>query len=176
MLSIIDTYLYAPYIAAVAGIGLFIAITKPKPELSHFSNIYIIHSIAAIHFVWGLILLFAGSQYTASLSGLIDLDIPVALLGIIMMAVAILAEIGVTVRPGSSTLVLLLPQQIVMLISSIAVIQLIVDQKFADGVARSWQFILADQLWIIVLTIAHTIIIAKAVIKVNREIGGDDDG
>ncbi len=47
------------------------------------------------------------------------------------------------------------PQQFLLFISAIGVIQAMITGHFADGTVRSWQFIFVDQVYLVILCVGH---------------------
>ena len=57
---------------------------------------------------------------------------------------------------------MLIPQQVLLLMSAFAGIHAAVQQHYADGVLRGWAFILGDQMAMIALAVLYTIAIVEA--------------
>ncbi len=75
----------------------------------------------------------------------------------LILLAACLAIFGLKFSVTSSfkRFLLFIPQQIFLLMTTSSAIDFIVLQHYADGITRSWQFILQDQLPSIVLTIGY---------------------
>ena len=58
-------------------------------------------------------------------------------------------------RPTTTGMLLLLPQQTILVISASGALRAAVQGHYADGVARPGAFILADQLPVVVLMLCH---------------------
>lgn len=117
---------------------------------------YIVLLASTLHILWGVLLL---TNPVSSLAT--PLHILVATFGgrirtaIVLFAVAIVAMCFVRMKAvhphrDKGTSFMLIPQQTVLLISSIGSIVAVAHGMYADGVPRPWPFILADQLPIIV--------------------------
>ena len=112
-----------------------------------------------VHGSWGLMLLFSDHPLSTT---------PMAnapwrnnrLLGaIIYLTAASVASFPMLVKDLDDDwrgLVCCIPQQFLMMLSASTAIQCVVDGHYADGELRPWQFILADQLWVIVGMTCHT--------------------
>lgn len=75
---------------------------------------------------------------------------------LLMLFSGMLALIGLAI-PSSNRwrFILFIPQQFFLLLTTGSVINFVLVQHYADGVIRSWQFILQDQLPVILLTIGY---------------------
>lgn len=73
----------------------------------------------------------------------------------LMLLAAAMAVMGLSARYSISRFLLFIPQQFFLLMTTGSAIDYVVQQHYADGVARPWQFILQDQLPTIVLTLGY---------------------
>ena len=95
-------------------------------------------------------------------------------LAAVLFVVAILATIALFVARKSpvGTLLLLLPQQCVLVLSAGGAVDAMVLSQFADGVVRPRAFLMADQFPIVLATVMHTVAIldhyADAVVRRAR--------
>lgn len=110
-----------------------------------------------IHFIWGLIIfrsieaLYTTPTYAL---GLIFKDH--TLLGLILMAVSVCATIGYLQKTNNiKHIIFLIPQQITLSISAFGALYMVISGHYADGVTRSIDFILVDQLPIISIALCH---------------------
>lgn len=115
---------------------------------------------SALHLLWAFVLLFFGYAAAGStaLSGLL-LTVGgnrwVLIVALTFAAVGALLAVG---RPPSMLgLSLMLPQQVLLLISTFAGLQAVFMGAYADGVVRPWPFILTDQLPIILAAPLYTV-------------------
>ena len=117
-----------------------------------------------LHFSWGVLLLLDDSAgwATAVHSVLVWLG-PSYATAAIMFVVAIGAAAGLHRRLAHSLwgVGLMLPQQIVLITSAAGAIQAMALSSFADGVVRPAAFIIADQLPVVLVAIAHTVAIVS---------------
>ena len=82
-----------------------------------------------------------------------------------LAAVVYLVAVGAAMAPwfvrrlgaGFWALACCLPQQFLLMMSAFTAIRCVWRGAYADGVERPWDFILADQLWVIVGMIFHTL-------------------
>lgn len=78
------------------------------------------------------------------------------LVGALFMLVAVSMTLyGLTVTSSAKRFFLFVPQQIFLIMTTGSAIDSVIMQQYADGVIRSWQFILQDQLPSIVLAIGY---------------------
>lgn len=83
---------------------------------------------------------------------------------VVLLAAALLAQSAIVFRrlpprrplPAWLLLLALVPQQILLLVSAFGGIQAVVNGHYADGTVRPWQFIIADQLPVILLALIYT--------------------
>lgn len=62
-----------------------------------------------------------------------------------------------------------MPQQFLLMMSASTAIRCVMRGSYADGVPRPWEFILADQLWVIVGMAVHTIVLLDLYVFAERE-------
>ncbi len=116
----------------------------------------VIISISIIHGAWGIALLQATLQTTG-----IDLMMHLCggnvLAGLAFIAAGMLASISTwsTFEDPMTHIALLMPQQFLMFVSMVGAMQSMFLGRFADGIVRPPMFIFVDQVWLIVLCIAH---------------------
>lgn len=114
---------------------------------------------SCLHFVWGVLLVLdPAAERITVLTPLADLYSPVV--GLALLAFAMLGFWSIT-RPVPSwhTLAALMPQQTVLIMSSSAALYYAVVGHYGDGVIRPHAFILADQVAMVLLTVAHSIVL-----------------
>lgn len=119
------------------------------------------------HMIWGVLIILYGRQllFTASVS-LTKLIPAYQLRGIILILVAVIAmSAGFFKGKILTQLLMLLPQQTILLLSAFSVVSAIGAGHFGDGVPRPWEFILLDQLPILITAIMYTIAVLEPGIR-----------
>ncbi len=119
-------------------------------------NVLLIVYASIVHLVWGGIVLFSGTQRFTAATILIQWFPEVGIRSFILIVVALLAIASTQWIPAKYVAWragLLVPQQIVLLLSAIAILIAVAEGHFGDGVPRSRPFILLDQLpWLMLAT------------------------
>lgn len=119
----------------------------------------------ALHLWWVLMILIDQSALNAT--GLASLHQYVSsplFLATILGLSALMAVAALFVRTPPWILMLLLPQQIILMMSATGAVEAMWLAQFADGVIRPRAFIAADQMYSVLAAIGHTTaIIAHAV-------------
>ena len=120
---------------------------------------WIVITAIVVHFGWGVLLLFSAEPLHTT---------PMAAtpfrhnqyVGAVIYLVAALAALWPIVRPkydgGFVGLACCLPQQFLLMYSAGSAIRCVLRGMYADLVPRPWEFILADQLWVIVGMVFHS--------------------
>lgn len=124
----------------------------------------IIYYAIIIHLIWGITMIATGEVFhtTAIDANLTGISANPYVIGIFFIAVAIVAALPLWLRIDSFTALLLsLPQQYTLILSSVGALMAIIESHFADGVTRPRAFILIDQCAIIVATALHTVAILE---------------
>jgi hypothetical protein len=92
--------------------------------------------------------------------------------GLIFLIVGVFAGVG-TMWKGESNkmigLLLLIPQQILLLISAQGAVDAMVLSAFADGVIRPREFLIADQMPVVLATVLHTVALLRYHVFHKRE-------
>jgi hypothetical protein len=115
--------------------------------------------IAGMHVLWAVLLLVDEQSFGATaLNGLDSLTSNVAVIAILLFVASGMAVWSTFVAPPSAAL-LALPQQAVLYLTTVNAIQAVTSAQYADGVPRSWAFILADQSPIFALVILQSVAI-----------------
>jgi hypothetical protein len=126
---------------------------------------YVIASGSILHIGWAIFLFISGDAAEATpLRFLVQICGGRYRTAIVLLIVAALALALPFVRhPISNGLagLLLLPQQVVLLISAESAIRAVVVGHYADGVRRPPMFIAADQFPVVCLTILYVIIVVE---------------
>lgn len=127
----------------------------------HSVSIMVSYAVA-LHLSWAIILLIDGSATNATAVHALHRYIALPLLPPVIAGAALFAVWGM-ISNSPWTLVLLLPQQILLMMSAAGAVEAIWLSQFADGVIRARAFIAADQLYSVLAAIGHTLaIIAHA--------------
>jgi hypothetical protein len=111
---------------------------------------------AALHVAWAvLILLNLETLNSTAVHALyVLLPHPYALATMLVLA-SFSALVG-AISPLPQALILLMPQQTLLLISAMGCIEAMLQGHFADGVERAREFIIGDQLNSVLLFAAHS--------------------
>lgn len=127
----------------------------------HSVSIMVAYAVA-LHLAWAVILLFDGSATNATALHALHRYIAMPGLSPVIAGAALVAAYAMWSN-SPWTLVLLLPQQILLMMSAAGAVEAIWLSQFADGVIRARAFIAADQLYSVLAAIGHTLaIIAHA--------------
>jgi hypothetical protein len=122
---------------------------------NRYISIMVLYAIA-LHFVWACLLMIdhAATQATAvnALSRYINSP---ELLALVVATAGGAALVGLSMK-SAFLVMLLLPQQILLMMSAAGAVEAIWLSQFADGVVRSRAFIAADQVYSVLAAIGHT--------------------
>lgn len=137
-------------------------------------SLYIVLIVSVLHLLWaGLLLWSPAAAHSTPVEAVVSVTHnragAVALLagtGVLALIAAWLHERHRSLRPAYLAL-LLIPQQILLVVSAAGGITAALRGHYADGVARPWQFILGDQLPVILIALLYTT--AILVIAARRE-------
>ena len=121
----------------------------------------------ALHFVWATILSFDDSALGVTAINALHRWIPMPWLVGVIGGAAVLASIAITARPPWFV-VLLLPQQILLVMSAAGAIEAIWLAQYADGILRTRAFLAADQFYSILACVGHTIAIVAHTGRITR--------
>ena len=123
----------------------------------------------ALHLWWTLMILVDQSALNATgLSSLYRYIHPASLLAGVVGGAAVMAFVGLFVRRYPWLIILLIPQQALLMMSAIGALDAMWLAQFADGVLRPRAFIAADQMYSVLAAIGHTMaIIARAMDRSN---------
>lgn len=126
--------------------------------------IIILYAVA-LHFIWAICLFVNPNVlHITAMGTYLDYFSPTTphatLLGILFCVVAILAVVGLFVKDKLSRLLLMIPQQMMLVISAAGALQAMISGSFADGVIRTHSFLIADQLPAILVATGHFIAVA----------------
>lgn len=108
-----------------------------------------------LHLVWASILFVDDAALGATAVNALHRWIPMPWLTWVILFAALFAVVALAVRPPWF-LLLLLPQQILLIMSAAGAVEAIWIAQFADGVIRPRAFLAADQFYSILAAIGHT--------------------
>ena len=129
-------------------------------RFNHFAgggvNRHIVILIAsAMHLSWAAALLFA-PLHTTGIQLVLDLSFGSHIIAAIVCAVVSLAAVAAIFRMNLMLcLFLVLPQQFLLIASAIGAVFCVIDGKFADGAVYPRPFIFVDQIYLVLLCVAH---------------------
>lgn len=134
---------------------------------NHYISIMVMYAIS-LHLVWSGILLFDDAATNATaLNALFRYIHSPYLLSFVIFTAATSAFFGLFLE-SSWLVILLLPQQVLLMMSAAGATEAIWLAQFADGVIRPRAFIAADQLYSVLAAIGHTAAITFHALRVNR--------
>lgn len=119
-------------------------------------NDILIMAVTLMDFVTALLILFDSHSLLVARLGIFYKIFPYPYIGAMFMLIAVVSTIyGLTLSNRLARFLLFIPQQLFLIMTTGSAVDFIIMQQYADGVIRSWQFILQDQLPTIVLTIGY---------------------
>jgi hypothetical protein len=130
-------------------------------------SIMVIYAIS-LHYVWSVILLTDSAALRVTAVDALHRFIPMPWLPMVLAAVASLALIAMAAQPPWFV-VLLLPQQILLVMSAAGAVEAIWIAQYADGAIRDRAFIAADQFYSILACIGHTVAITAHASRLGRQ-------
>lgn len=132
-----------------------------------YSLSIIVFSAVLLHLSWAGILLFDESATNATALNALHRYISLPKLPPIIAGAALCA-VAAMLWPSRWTLALLVPQQILLMMSAAGCAEAIWLSQFADGVVRARGFIAADQIYSIIVAIGHTLAIIAHAVRQTR--------
>lgn len=110
-----------------------------------------------IHFIWGLIVFRSIEALYTTPTFVLGLIINNhTILGLVLMLISICSIIGYLQKTSNiKHIILLVPQQVTLCISAFGALYMVMSGHYADGVPRSTDFMLVDQLPIISIALCH---------------------
>lgn len=115
-----------------------------------------------MHLIWAVLLIMSPAPTTVTGLNLLYNIFPNRyLLAAILIVTSVVAILAVVRYKGVTSLLLLLPQQFMLIVPAIAVLQAIGNASFADGVTRPRAFLTADKVSVVLLAIFHSISLAR---------------
>ena len=135
-----------------------LGIRRPLPVM-------IIYAIG-LHLCWGILGTIDETAYFSTAASA-PFRLFGNLTGVVCIAVAAMALTGLIARFRSplTSLMCMLPQQSLLIISAIGAAHAIYLGQFADGVVRSRFFIAADQVPAILAAVGHTVSMLRFILK-----------
>ena len=119
-----------------------------------FLSIMVVYCVA-LHASWALLIAISPAAVGATPVAAINYVFPTRnTLVLILVIVSLLGLCGLLVSIPWSVL-FLLPQQSMLLISAIGAIEAIASSQYADGVIRPMAFIAADQIHVVFASLGH---------------------
>lgn len=120
-----------------------------------YISLMVLFSVA-LHLLWAVLIFHDHSAVNATAVHGVGkfIESPI-LLAMTFAGVAWCATLGIFTRLPWIVL-LLIPQQIVLLFSAVGVVEAIWLAQFADGVVRSRSFLAADQIYTVLAAVGHT--------------------
>lgn len=118
-----------------------------------------------LHLFWACLTLY--DQQAMGATGLASLYrwiYPPTFLIIVLVGASISTLIGIALRHPWS-FIMLIPQQILLMMSAAGAIEAIFISQYADGVLRPWAFIAADQAYSVIAALGHTLAMLLFVLK-----------
>jgi hypothetical protein len=124
--------------------------------VKHLVGPWIVWYAIVLHAAWAVMLLFNGDALGATSTHYFH-NCNRFVVSAVFFSVAILAAWSVTRKTMSmGTLLALLPQQLILMVSAYTACLAVWHSAYGDGVIRPTLFILADQLPIILTMVIHT--------------------
>jgi hypothetical protein len=127
-----------------------------KLRVSGGVNRHIVILIAsAMHLSWAVALLFA-PLHTTGIELVLGLSFGNHIIAAILCATVSLAAVAaISCRNLVLCVFLALPQQFLLIASAIGAVFCVIDGKFADGAVYPRPFIFVDQIYLVLLCVAH---------------------
>jgi len=122
-----------------------------------------------LHLFWAAVILLDGGNALGAtgIAALYRYFHPTAVLIAVLTSASIFTIVGFTSKYPWSVL-FLIPQQILLMMSAAGAIEAIFISQYADGVIRAWSFIAADQAYSVIAAIGHTLAMVMFVLRRNR--------
>ena len=125
---------------------------------------WIIWWAVIVHFVWGILLLVDVSPLgITAIHEFALLGLPRYVISALFIVAAAMSTWGLVHKPKSDIIriLYLLPQQMLLVISAVGAAKAMWLSQFADGVIRPREFLIADQMPVILTAIFHTLAILE---------------
>ena len=132
--------------------------TGLKDRLIWHSGATVIGYVTVLHLTWAALVSFDGAaMMTTPLAALAHIFGYHWLLAAVFVAAAICATAGCMFPVHISGLILMIPQQAILITAASGAMEAILSGMYPDGTMRWWGFILADQVALVLLAPAYTI-------------------
>lgn len=130
-------------------------------------SIMVMYAIS-LHLFWAAIILIDDSSvHATAVHALFRYIAPPVLLSAFILFAALLATLGLFTHVPW-IVVMLMPQQILLMMSAAGAVEAIWLSQFADGVIRPRSFVAADQIYSILAAFWHTVAIIAHAIRIVR--------
>lgn len=129
---------------------------------------WVIFYVTCLHLVWGTLLLIDGSPFSTNPIGFFNLFITQTTTAFFFLMAGVLALVAIKIKNILNSFLFLLPQQILLLLTSFSGIVSALRGHYIDGTVRPEIFIFADQLPIILLSLFYGLAIYEKLIVDNK--------
>jgi hypothetical protein len=117
-----------------------------------------------MHYVWAVAYLVDDSAIRATAFSMLGALLPKSATILSLVAVATLALVSFGVQSRFYGPLLMLPQQFFLIVSAAGALRAVIEGHFADGVVRSREFLLSDQIPAVLMALGHTLAIIMRVL------------
>ena len=118
--------------------------------------------VAILHILWGVLILNYGNNlHTTALHQMSLLFGSHYLVALVLFFASILAFYGIITKKDAVATILFIPQNFLLSISFLSVVLAVYQSHYGDGVPRPFQFILSDQLIVIMVFLIYTYYFVK---------------
>lgn len=121
---------------------------------------------SGLHLTWSAgLLLDPASQNATAIHALMLLTDSARWAGLILLVVALLALGGafLHIHQRVARIFLMLPQQVILIMSSVAALSAMAARSFADGVQRPFWFIVVDQIPVILIAAGYLLSLSRMI-------------
>jgi hypothetical protein len=124
-------------------------------------SVIVLYAIA-LHLTWAVAIFFDENVRQVTAIHELSTYAPYPWTEFILGAVAILALAGLFIKSRLWSVLLMLPQQMILFLSAFGGIEAMYMASFPDGVVRTHAFLIADQMPVILAAVGHTIAILNS--------------
>ena len=119
------------------------------------------------HLIVGISVLISRQSLNTATLTTFNSWFPKNVVGVLLVTVALLATLGITIRNRKTIIsaILLIPQQLLILLSGFLALSLALAQHYGDGVPRPFFFIFTDQFPAMLLAVFYTYAIVEPYFK-----------